>query len=164
MSNRIALPMVALADQAAALEPSLKSVLHRLCLDADQHSRGFSDLTTAQLSLWTGFSKRAVTRALGLLAAGGHLSRSGDPGQALITTLHPKAMLPKHAAGRRPKISNAKRKRIMERDAYRCRHCNGHIDLSVDHIVPWAAGGGNDDDNLQVLCVPCNRKKGAALK
>lgn len=32
-------------------------------------------------------------------------------------------------------------------------------DLTVDHIVPKAAGGTNDPDNLQVLCRGCNSRK-----
>jgi len=33
--------------------------------------------------------------------------------------------------------------------------------LEFDHIVPLAAGGPNVADNLQLLCRPCNRSKGA---
>lgn len=33
--------------------------------------------------------------------------------------------------------------------------------LTVDHHVPIALGGGNDRDNLRVLCRSCNSRKGA---
>jgi 5-methylcytosine-specific restriction endonuclease McrA len=33
--------------------------------------------------------------------------------------------------------------------------------FEVDHIVPLAAGGEHVKENLQILCPPCNRKKGA---
>lgn len=29
----------------------------------------------------------------------------------------------------------------------------------IDHIVPVAKGGGNDEDNLCTACVPCNQGK-----
>ena len=48
-------------------------------------------------------------------------------------------------------------------------HCNGckyHYqfkDLEIDHIIPRAKGGPNDDKNLQLLCGNCNRRKGGKL-
>jgi 5-methylcytosine-specific restriction endonuclease McrA len=35
-------------------------------------------------------------------------------------------------------------------------------ELEVDHIVPLALGG-RDSDGLRVLCVSCNRSRGAQL-
>ncbi|WP_139157546.1 HNH endonuclease, partial [Enterobacter hormaechei] len=32
---------------------------------------------------------------------------------------------------------------------------------SVDHIIPKAHGGTDDDSNLESLCWPCHRKKTA---
>lgn len=51
---------------------------------------------------------------------------------------------------------------ILERDESRCRYC-GRTDgpLHIDHITPIARGGSNELANLQVLCAPCNRAKGA---
>jgi len=40
------------------------------------------------------------------------------------------------------------------------RNDQGHeIMLTVDHILPVSKGGKNDDNNLQLLCEPCNRLK-----
>lgn len=51
------------------------------------------------------------------------------------------------------------RKKVL---AYgRCRNCASAEDLEVDHIKPVAKGGRDDEANLQVLCGPCNRRKGA---
>ncbi len=55
----------------------------------------------------------------------------------------------------------ALRKRIFERDGSTCRQCGATENLALDHIVSVLIGGGDDDDNLQVLCKSCNSKKGA---
>jgi len=49
---------------------------------------------------------------------------------------------------------------VLKRDQYRCRLCRtAGVPLEVDHIVPAARGGSDALDNLQALCVPCNRGK-----
>lgn len=72
-------------------------------------------------------------------------------------------------AGSTPRIRGRKwmsaRRRIAERDGFRCRGCgrlwNARID-DVDHRVPLEAGGSNDDANLQLLCVDCHALKTAS--
>lgn len=61
---------------------------------------------------------------------------------------------------KRRKISPAKRRRVFERDEYRCQHCGSWENLHLDHIVALANGGTDDEDNLQTLCGTCNLKKG----
>jgi 5-methylcytosine-specific restriction endonuclease McrA len=61
----------------------------------------------------------------------------------------------------RRRMTPATRLRIFERDDYECQWCGAKDGLEIDHIVPISRGGSSDDDNLQVLCVPCNRSKGA---
>lgn len=56
-------------------------------------------------------------------------------------------------------ISGMLRKKVFERDAYRCKHCGDWHDLSVDHIMPESLGGTLDLDNLQTLCIRCNCRK-----
>lgn len=45
----------------------------------------------------------------------------------------------------------------------RCAACAGTLGASFhrDHIVPLALGGHNGIDNIQLLCVACNSRKGA---
>lgn len=50
--------------------------------------------------------------------------------------------------------------RIGRRDGFRCRHCGDSDNLAIDHITALALGGSNDFDNLQLLCGPCNSRKG----
>lgn len=52
---------------------------------------------------------------------------------------------------------------VWTRDGGRCRHCGANVELQFDHIIPVAYGGATSADNLQILCGPCNRHKGASL-
>lgn len=50
---------------------------------------------------------------------------------------------------------------VYQRDGGRCRRCGSRFDLQYDHIYPYSKGGGNNANNIQLLCGRCNRKKGA---
>jgi hypothetical protein len=56
--------------------------------------------------------------------------------------------------------------RVMRRDRFRCCHCGKSpstspgVELCVDHVKPWAAGGETVLENLQTLCTDCNQGKG----
>jgi 5-methylcytosine-specific restriction endonuclease McrA len=52
---------------------------------------------------------------------------------------------------------------VWQRDGGRCRHCGSQSELQFDHIIPVSMGGASTPDNLQILCGPCNRRKGAGL-
>lgn len=58
-------------------------------------------------------------------------------------------------------VSNGKRKKVHERDFYRCLKCGTHKDLTIDHIIPTSKGGENTIENMQTLCHSCNSSKGA---
>lgn len=60
-------------------------------------------------------------------------------------------------------ISRGLRTAVFERDKYRCKHCDTHLSLCCDHIIPKSKGGPTTIENLQTLCRPCNSKKGAKL-
>lgn len=53
------------------------------------------------------------------------------------------------------------RKTVFSRDNWKCKRCEGTVELSIDHIKPVKLGGSNDISNLQTLCRPCNSRKGA---
>ncbi|MBP5607709.1 MAG: HNH endonuclease [Lachnospiraceae bacterium] len=78
----------------------------------------------------------------------------------------------------RRRISPKMKQYILERDDYTCQICGiskdylddfcpglgDYLLLEIDHIDSVANGGsGDDEDNLQVLCWRCNRKKGGRL-
>jgi HNH endonuclease len=50
---------------------------------------------------------------------------------------------------------------VAARDGGRCRQCGSATDLHYDHVIPWSKGGANTVANIQLLCGPCNRRKGA---
>ncbi len=52
---------------------------------------------------------------------------------------------------------------VWQRDGGCCRHCGSNVELQYDHIIPVAMGGATSAENLQILCGPCNRQKGAGL-
>lgn len=63
---------------------------------------------------------------------------------------------------RRP-LTRADRRVIFDRDGGRCCHCGETFDLQYNHIVPLVVGGSNELSNLQLLCGPCNQRKGGRL-
>jgi len=74
-------------------------------------------------------------------------------------------------AGRAKKFDDPllERNYIAKRDKFRCGICGGRVDMklnhpdpmygSIDHIVPLAAGGGNELSNLQLAHLRCNLAK-----
>lgn len=45
----------------------------------------------------------------------------------------------------------------------RCAKCSSKHRLEVDHIIPITRGGGNNLENLQILCKTCNVRKSNKL-
>ena len=52
---------------------------------------------------------------------------------------------------------------VWNRDGGRCATCGSKERLEFDHVIPVALGGANTARNLQLLCEPCNRVKGASI-
>ena len=65
-------------------------------------------------------------------------------------------------------VSPSLRAGVFTRDKYRCQHCGAEGNLTTlhaDHVVPFGRHGGLTTlKNLQALCGPCNRRKGARLE
>ena len=53
--------------------------------------------------------------------------------------------------------------RLMRRQNNTCVYCGYRrraTSMEIDHIIPAVRGGSNDESNLQVICRPCNQRKG----
>jgi hypothetical protein len=64
-----------------------------------------------------------------------------------------------------PQISEQLRNRVREAAHNRCGYCLSPQRyvmgaLEVEHLVPRAKGGSNEEDNLWLSCSLCNRYKG----
>jgi hypothetical protein len=64
---------------------------------------------------------------------------------------------------RRESIPRAVKDEVWRRDEGSCVECGSQADLEFDHVISLALGGSNTARNLQLLCAPCNRSKGADL-
>ena len=53
---------------------------------------------------------------------------------------------------------------VWEKQNHICPHCGREFDyefMEGDHITPWRDGGRTVIENCQMLCIECNRRKGA---
>ncbi|MEA5592919.1 HNH endonuclease [Rivularia sp. UHCC 0363] len=61
-------------------------------------------------------------------------------------------------------IPSSIRVSVLHRDKYKCVFCGRNakqVQLEVDHIIAFSKGGSSNLNNLQTLCIDCNRGKGA---
>lgn len=54
----------------------------------------------------------------------------------------------------------------LKNQNYKCIYCGVDIkeSYSIDHIIPLSKGGRNDIGNIDLVCKPCNTKKGTRSK
>lgn len=60
-------------------------------------------------------------------------------------------------------IVKLNRRNLFARDRNQCQYCGRHFstnELSIDHILPRAQGGGDSWENLVCACIRCNARKG----
>lgn len=63
----------------------------------------------------------------------------------------------------RKQFTPKERAALFEKAGGRCQNCTrkimGFEDWDIDHVLPLACGGTNDEENLQVLCPSCHGRK-----
>jgi 5-methylcytosine-specific restriction endonuclease McrA len=64
---------------------------------------------------------------------------------------------------RRGNIPDEIKTLVWKRDGGECVKCGSSTELQFDHVIPVVLGGATTEQNLQVLCGPCNRTKGASV-
>lgn len=60
-------------------------------------------------------------------------------------------------------IVKLNRRNLFARDRNQCQYCGKHFttsELSIDHVLPRAQGGGDSWENLVCACIKCNARKG----
>ena len=80
-------------------------------------------------------------------------------GRAMTIAAQGRLPVPNQRIGIAPDV----RQLVWQRDQGRCAYCGDTSELQLDHQIPVSMGGGNTEANLQILCGPCNRRKGAAV-
>lgn len=66
-------------------------------------------------------------------------------------------------------INKQLRQRLEKQAQNRCGYCQSQQQyvlgkLEIDHIIPVAAGGGNDEENLWLACRLCNSYKSTQIE
>jgi len=61
----------------------------------------------------------------------------------------------------RIQIRNYKRvfNKLLHKYKFECVLCGSKKNLTIDHIKPVSKGGGDEINNLQILCKSCNSRK-----
>lgn len=95
---------------------------------------------------------------LGMRYLPAHLEDPARPGW-----LHPDELRRRRGSWQKCKARDDMYAQIHSDPSARCALCWSRDTLVIDHVVPLARGGTNADCNLQILCVPCNTRKGAML-
>lgn len=89
--------------------------------------------------------------------------KSGSVGQAIQSALTPPGLTNHKARRLEPKASRALKIKIWMNKQKCCRWCGkalGIKEATLEHVIPLARGGSNQQDNLTIACRPCNAARG----
>lgn len=89
--------------------------------------------------------------------ANGHLTFTGESEKAYQAW---KANKTWKAVDRKRKVLRAKKAKLASRDGKKCFACLaklGFDELTIEHILSFSHGGTDNDNNLCLMCQPCNK-------
>jgi hypothetical protein len=92
--------------------------------------------------------------------ANGHLTFTGESEEAYKAY---KANRVWKAVDRKRQNLRARKARLATRDGKKCFCCNaklGYDELTIEHILSFSHGGTDNDNNLCLVCLPCNKLLG----
>jgi hypothetical protein len=107
---------------------------------------------------WTNFDNYTETDIRALIhQRETRAQRKLDHAHAVLTTVDTPIERKRESIPREVRLT------VWERDGGKCVECGGAFDLQYDHIIPFSMGGSNAAENLQLLCAPCNQRKGGHI-
>ena len=59
-------------------------------------------------------------------------------------------------------FADGMKQKVYVKQKHFCKECNKKFaieEMEADHIDPWHSGGKTNEENCQMLCKPCNRRK-----
>lgn len=116
----------------------------------------------SDLASFCGCTVDEVRHAIKSLVRSGHVRDFALGGEGFVCTLEYRdEQLARPPAISRLKLPAAVRREVMDRDEHSCVVCGSEGPLHIDHVHPVSRGGGDEVENLQVLCARCNVSKGA---
>lgn len=89
-----------------------------------------------------------------------------SPAEAVAMAFAPPPMAEAAKKDRRSGHSKSVRKRLLKTKGRACHWCGRQLTLAtstVEHVVPLARGGLDNDNNRVLACEPCNRERGHAM-
>lgn len=137
--------------------------LHRSLIDAMILSDGVLSSDPATLQHATNTTKAEWARCWPAVQR--YWIVRGDqlfPSPEIATYVTP-ARAPSTPGLHRPSIPLQVIDAVFERHGKVCVYCGAERPIEIDHIVPYVRGGPSTVENLQPLCRPCNRRKGATV-
>lgn len=91
---------------------------------------------------------------------------SVSPTQAVAMAFEAPPLAPSSNKDKRSKKSRRIRERMIARGCVHCHWCRAPLDINnstIDHVIPIARGGLDNDNNRVLACEPCNKARGHAM-
>lgn len=133
-------------------------------IGVDRHG---DPLTVRYLAQAVGLTERRFRALIDFCAAIGHVDeqRWKRDGVIVLPAMVRRARRlaePRDQAERKAEQRERRFARIAQRDGKRCCRCGDVEQLELERKTPVEEGGGTEYENVQIVCVPCGRKRRAA--